>query len=71
MWEHMWNVDAKDRVGGAKNVQKGGKCGPRVDHKSKNVDKMWAPAPPNVATYVDVVWRSKCCINMFHIYVLA
>jgi hypothetical protein len=23
------------------------------------------------ATYVDVVWHSKCCINMFHISVLA
>jgi hypothetical protein len=42
-----------------------------TNHKSKNVDGMWAPAPPNVATYVNVVWHSKCCINMFHIYVLA
>jgi hypothetical protein len=54
----MWNVDAKVRVGGAINVRKGGKCGPHVDHKSKNVE-MWERAPPNIATYVDVLWRFK------------
>jgi hypothetical protein len=36
--------------------------------------KMWEPAQApaaNVGTIFDVVWRWKCCTNMFHIFVLA